>query len=78
MKKLVNYFSKFELLLWGFSVVLVLVSYIVFGAESYVSIVASLIGVTALILNAKGNPLGPALLIAFSMLYGIISYSFRY
>lgn len=36
--------------------------------------IASLIGVTSLIFNAKGNPIGQALMIVFSLLYGIISY----
>jgi len=39
---------------------------------------ASLIGVTSLIFNAKGNPLGQLLMIIFSLLYGIISYTFSY
>lgn len=39
---------------------------------------ASLIGVTYLILNAKGNPLGQVLVILFSILYGIISYRSSY
>ena len=39
---------------------------------------ASLIGVTSLIFNAKGNPFGQLLMIVFSMLYGIISYTFAY
>ena len=39
---------------------------------------ASLIGVTSLIFNAKGNPLGQLLMVAFSLMYGIISYNFSY
>ena len=42
------------------------------------TLIASLIGVTSLIFNAKGNPTGQALMIAFSLLYGIISYTFAY
>ena len=42
------------------------------------TLVASLIGVTSLIFNAKGNPIGQALMIIFSLLYGIISYHFAY
>ena len=78
MKRLLNYFSKFEIGLWSFSVVLVVSSYAIFGAESYFSAIASLIGVTSLILGAKGNPLGPMLMIVFSILYGIISLTFDY
>lgn len=39
---------------------------------------ASLIGVTSLIFNAKGNPFGQFLMILFSLLYGIISFTFSY
>ena len=39
---------------------------------------ASLIGVTSLIFNAKGNPIGQLLMVIFSLLYGIISYTFSY
>ena len=39
---------------------------------------ASVIGVTSLILNAKGNPFGQFLMVIFSCLYGIISYTFSY
>lgn len=39
---------------------------------------ASLIGVTSLIFNAKGNPFGQLLMVVFSFLYGIISYTFTY
>ena len=39
---------------------------------------ASLIGVTSLIFNAKGNPFGQLLIVAFSVLYGIISYTSAY
>jgi nicotinamide mononucleotide transporter PnuC len=40
--------------------------------------VASLVGVTALIFYAKGNPVGQALMVVFCLLYAWISYSFRY
>ncbi len=39
---------------------------------------ASLIGVTSLIFCAKGNPFGQVLMVVFSLLYGIISFSFAY
>ena len=42
------------------------------------TLLASLIGVTSLIFNAKGNPFGQVLMVLFSLLYGIISFSFAY
>ena len=78
MKKLLAYFSKVELILWSVSVIFIIVSFCIFDRESYLTLVASLIGVTSLIFNAKGNPIGQALMVVFSLLYGIISYTFAY
>lgn len=77
-KKRSEYFTKCEITLWGISVLLVLVSFLVFDRENYLTLAASLIGVTSLIFNAKGNPFGQLLIVAFSVLYGIISYSSAY
>ncbi|MBQ5761482.1 MAG: nicotinamide mononucleotide transporter [Clostridia bacterium] len=44
--------------------------------KNYLTLLASLIGVTSLIFNAKGNPVGQFLMVLFSLLYGIISYDF--
>lgn len=75
MKK---YFSKTEIILWCSSVVLVVASFCAFDRENYITLAASLIGVTSLIFNAKGNPFGQLLMVIFSLLYGIISYRFSY
>ena len=73
-----NYFTKTELALWGGSTALILVSFLAFDRSNYMTLAASLIGAASLIFNAKGNPIGQALMIAFSLLYGIISYTFSY
>ncbi|MBO5229793.1 MAG: nicotinamide mononucleotide transporter [Clostridia bacterium] len=73
-----NYFSKSEIALWSMSVLLICVSFAIFDKENYLTLAASLIGVTSLIFNAKGNPFGQVLMVIFSVLYGIISYSFAY
>ena len=78
MKKLTTYFSKEELTLWGSSAGLILVSFFLFDRVNFMTLAASLIGTTSLIFNAKGNPLGQALMVVFSLLYGVISYSFSY
>ena len=78
MKNPLKYFSKFEIALWSSSVALILVSFFAFDGENYLSLSASLIGVASLIFNAKGNPFGQVLMIIFSLLYGIISYTFSY
>lgn len=78
MKKVINYFSVGEIMLWVFSVALIFAAFCMFGGNGALSFIASLIGVTSILLNAKGNPLGQFLMIIFSLLYGIISYSFAY
>ena len=78
MKKLTTYFTKGELTLWGCSASLILVSFLLFDRVNFMTLAASLIGTTSLIFNAKGNPIGQALMIVFSLLYGVISYTFSY
>ena len=78
MKKRSNYFSKGELALWGSSTGLILVSFLIFDRANYMTLAASLIGTASLIFSAKGNPIGPALMVLFSLLYGAISYTFSY
>ena len=57
---------------------LIVVSFAVFDRSNYLVFAASLIGATSLILNAKGNPIGQILMVVFSVLYGIVSYTFAY
>lgn len=78
IKSALNYFSKAELMLWGLSAAVIIISFAAFRMENRLNLYASLIGVTSLIFNAKGNPASQALTIVFSVLYGIISYSFAY
>lgn len=78
MKRICSYFSKGERMLWCCSVAFILIGFCVFGGNGVLSLIASFIGVTAILLNAKGNPIGQLLMIIFSLLYGIISYSFAY
>lgn len=73
-----NYFSKTELILWGASVFLILIAFCLFDRTSYMTLWASLIGVTSLIFCAKGNPMGQLLMVLFSLLYGMISLNVSY
>ena len=78
IKALTHYFTKGELILWSLSVLMIAVSFFIFDRESYLTLMASIIGATSLIFNAKGNPVGQLLIVLFSLLYGIISFSFAY
>ena len=78
LRALGHYFTVGEWLLWGISAAVIVVSFCLFDRESYLTLAASLIGVTSLIFAAKGNPVSQVLMVVFSILYGIISYTFTY
>ena len=73
-----GYFSKGEKCLWLLSAAFIVGSFCLFDRQNYMTLCASLIGVTSLIFNAKGNPFGQLLAVVFSLLYGGISYTFAY
>ena len=73
-----HYFTKLEITLWSISTAAIVLSFLLFDRANYLTLVASVIGVTSLIFNAKGNPFGQLLMVLFSILYGIISYTFCY
>ena len=70
--------NKNERLLWGFSVFGILAAFLIFDRVNYINLAASVLGVTSIILNAKGNPVGQGLMVVFSLMYGYISFSFKY
>lgn len=78
LKSLISYFTIGELILWASSVIFIVASYFIFKGQDVFSMLISLVGVTALIFCAKGNPIGQALCIVFGLFYGYVSYSFSY
>ena len=78
MKNPFKELTKFELFLWICSVIMVTASFLLLPQKDYLTLCASLIGVTALIFVAKGYVLGQALCVVFAVFYGIISFHFRY
>lgn len=73
---LIRILDKHEIILWLSSIVFLIVAYIFSG--NLFNLITSIIGVTALIYLAKGEPLGQILSVVFSVVYAIVSYSFRY
>lgn len=78
LKNSLKNLSKFEWMLWLSSVIVVSGSFLLSGSFYWLTLIASLIGVTALIFIAKGDVIGQVLVVIFSLIYGIISYQFRY
>ena len=70
--------TKFEKCLWITSVVVVIGSFALSDGGDVLTLIASLIGVTALIFVAKGFVLGQVMTVVFAVFYGIISFHFRY
>ncbi len=70
--------TKFERGLWFTSMTVSILSFLLSGGADYFNLIASLIGVTALIFVAKGHVLGQLLTVLFAIFYGIISFFFRY
>lgn len=70
--------TKKEWLLWLCSLFIVLVSNILAANFDPLTLIAALVGVTSLVFAPKGNVWAQVLMIVFSILYGIISFRFRY
>lgn len=70
--------STFERWLWAGSAAAVTVSFLLVLQKDWLSLIASLIGVTALLFVAKGQVIGQILTVVFAVFYGILSWGFRY
>ncbi len=71
-------FSRKDFALWGFSISFIVLSFVIFDRTNYFTLVASILGATSLIFNAKGNPIGQVLMVIFSIFYGVVSFGFKY
>lgn len=78
LKRLFFYFTTFEKLLWLFSVIAMITTFFIFKNTDYVTLVSCLIGISSLILCAKGNPIGMGLMILFASFYGVTSFICKY
>ena len=71
-------FTVAEKILWSVSVFFILASFLLFDRQNYLTLLSSLIAVTALIFVAKGDPVGQMLFIFFEIFYALISLSYAY
>ena len=70
--------TKKEWGIWIGSLLIIVASNFLSGSFELLTLIASCVGVTSLIFAAKGNVWSQVLMILFSILYGIISWQFRY
>ena len=70
--------TKKEWGIWMGALLIIVISNIFSANFNVLMLVASCVGVTSLIIAAKGNVWSQILMILFSILYGIISWQFHY
>lgn len=73
-----KFLTKKEWCLWLMSLAVILVSAFFTGTEGILNSISSLVGVTALIFVAKGDAYGQIITIIFSLMYGLISFRYKY
>ncbi|MCI8496849.1 MAG: nicotinamide mononucleotide transporter [Clostridiales bacterium] len=78
MKNPFVHLKKHEWILWIASVIIVAISNLLTGEVHAVTLLGTLVGVTALIFVARGDVWGQILTVVFSLLYSITSLEFRY
>ena len=77
-KSIFRIFTKGEIALWSLSILIIVIVFAIFDKENYLYLSSSLLGATSLIFYAKGNVFGPILMIVFSVMYAVISFSYEY
>lgn len=78
MENPIKSLTKKEWILWIASLFMVVLSNVLSEKIDVLTLAAACIGITALIFAAKGNVWAQILMIVFCILYGIISFRFRY
>ncbi len=78
MKNPFKTFTKKDWFLWLGSLSIVLAANIFSPEFDFITLLSTCIGVTSLLFAAKGNAWAMILMISFSIMYGIISWRFRY
>ncbi len=71
-------FNKFEISLWLASLLAVTLSFVLTDEKNWLTLISSLVGVSALIFVAKGLVFGQLLCLIFAVAYGIVSIKLRY
>ena len=76
--KSIQNLTRLEKGIWIGSLIVIAVSYLFLPDKDLLTLLASLVGATALIFVGKGDPIGQLITIIFAVFYGIISFRFRY
>ena len=73
--RILNFFNIFEWCLLLFSYIIIIIFFFVFKNDNYLNLVGAILGVSATLFAGKGSPIGQVLIIIFSVIYAIVSYS---
>ncbi len=71
-------FTRNEIILWVVSLLIITMAFFAFSTDNIMTLIASGVGVTGLLFNAKGSPIGQIIAIVFSVFYGLISLACAY
>ena len=78
MKAFFKQFTKFDIILFIVSLIVIIVSFLAFRNENYLYLAASVVGLLLLTFVAKGSFIGQVFTLIFAVLYGFISFSYKY
>lgn len=78
MKNVFKILNKFDICLWTVSVVTIILAFSLSPSRDYMTLVSAITGVSALVFISKGNVVGQFLVVIFAVLYGVVSYFFKY
>ena len=78
MKAFFKQFTKFDIILFFISLIIIIVSFFACGNDKYVYLATSITGLLLLTFVAKGSFIGQIFTIIFAVLYGVVSYSYKY
>lgn len=78
MKNPFKVLNKFDITLWCVSVIAIITSFMLSPRRDYFTLFSSITGVSSLIFIVKGNVFGQILMVIFAVLYGVVSYFFKY
>ena len=67
-----------DYVIWSVSAIVNIIAYALTGFKDPLTFVSAIVGVTALIFNAKGHVVGQMISVVFAVFYSIVSFFFRY
>jgi nicotinamide mononucleotide transporter PnuC len=77
-KRIIKYFTPFEWAMWLGGILIILIGFLLGEDKNYLSLLSSILGISCIIFNAKGNVWGQVIAIGFALTYGTLAYTKAY